>query len=313
MQRFTLRAISGLGWGLGFALGALGSGCFSAELDDRLGGVFACEDRGDDVCPEGMRCVDARCRIEDEVPLVAIVGPSDGDAIFDEVVPLRLDGNITLVPEGGEHVFGEGHAVITLDGVESTRLEGGDIARAFDIPPEGGLDVGLHRISVQLRRNDGEPYTHEGASANRLVFTTFEGDTEARVAIVSPWPGSEIAADVGSIEVTIATLNFRIGLDDKTGDGHAHIFSDEDPRLCAPDNDCTRDPAVYSAVFSPNTNDVNVGSSSLTLPTDGREELTISTMLVTRTHDAFDPANPDSDEGTATPVFDEVVVRRAAQ
>jgi hypothetical protein len=306
MQCSSIRSL------LGFGLGVLAGGCFSAELDERLGGVFACEQGGDDVCPEGMRCVDARCRIDEEIPVVEVVGPSDGDAIFDEVIPLRLAGNITLVPEGGEHVFGEGHAVIHLDGVERTRLEGGDLARAFDIPPEGGLEVGPHRISVELRRNDGLPYTHEGASANRLVFTTFDGDTQPRVAIVSPWPDSEIPADVGSIDVTIATLNFTIGLDDTTGDGHVHVFSDEDPPSCAPTNECTRDPSVYSAVFSPNDNDVNVGTSALTLPTDGRQDFTIATMLVTRTHNAFDPADPDSDEGTDTPVFDQVVVHRAA-
>lgn len=304
MRRCPLALSFGLGAGM------LAGGCFSAELDERLGDVFACEIGADDECPGGMRCVDARCRIEEDIPLIEVVGPDNGAAIDDVVLPLELDGNIALVPEGGEHVFGEGHVEIFLDGEEIARLETGNIARSFDIPPEGGVEVGPHRIAVRLVRNDGEPYTHEGASETRLVFAA---DDARRVAIVSPWPDSEIPADATSIEVTVATQHFTPGMPEGGGDGHIHIYSDEHPPECAPSNTCTRDPAIYTALFVADPDNPNVASGSVTLPVDGREEITISTMLVTDLHNAMDPDDPTIQTGTDDPIFDQVVVRRAAE
>lgn len=300
----------GILFGALWSVGALAGGCFSAELDPRLGDVFACEDGVDDECPDGMRCVDARCRIEEDIPIVEVVGPDNGAAIDDVVLPLELDGNIILVPEGGEHVFGEGHLEIELDGQQIARLEAGSLARSFDIPPEGGVEPGPHRIAVHLVRNDGVPYTHDGASATRLVFAA---DDQRRVAIVKPWPDSEIPADATSIEVTVATLNFTPGAPESGGDGHIHIFSDENPPECAPTNSCTRDPAVYSALFGGDPEQPNVASGSVTLPIGAGGEITISTMLVTDLHNALDPVDPTIQTGTADPIFDQVVVRRAAE
>lgn len=296
----------------GAGLGLLLAGCFSAELDDTLGDAFACEPGDDAACPEGMQCIVDRCQRDADVPFVDIVSPTNGQEFTPgSIVSLGLDGSVDLKAEGGEHVFGEGHLVILVDGEEQARLEAGTLAGTnLDLDVGAASSAGAHRIAVELRRNDGEPYIHEGAKATRLIWAR---DDRVRVAIVAPWPGSEIAADVDSVDVTVSFLNFTPGMPESGAAGHIHIFSDEDVPSCAPTNDCSRSPANYNALFALDEGDARTATGPLTLPADGREEITISAMLVTDLHNALDPDDATVQTGTQNPVFDEIVVLRPAE
>jgi hypothetical protein len=293
-------------------LGLLLAGCFSAELDPTIGDAFACEPDAAGACPEGMQCVVDRCQRDADVPFVEILSPSNGqDFAPGSIISLALGGRVSLEREGGEHVFGEGHVVIVVDGEEQSRLEAGTLAGTnLDIDVGDPTSVGAHRIAVELRRNDGRPYTHEGAKATRLIWAR---DEQIRVAIVTPWPGTEIADDVDSIDVTVSFLNFTPGMPESGAAGHIHVFSDEDVLACAPANDCSLSPSNYNALFNLDTDDGRTATGPLTLPNDDRTEITISAMLVTDSHNVLDPDDPTLQTGTSNPVFDEVVITRAAE
>lgn len=178
---------------VGLALAGLGlGGCFSADFDADLSGVYYCQSDSD--CESAERCDLFRC-VNDEGPQLEIRGPEeDGDAV-DFGMPslnLTLRGSGIELVEGSQRVEGEGFLRVSIDGeVVGDRIVGGDLeespglAEAVDI---SGLAAGAHRIRVQAFYSDESPYENPGATAERLFFLD---DGQVHVAILEPAPGSQ--------------------------------------------------------------------------------------------------------------------------
>jgi hypothetical protein len=204
---------------------SLAAACFTTNLDPNRPGVFACE--GADDCPGDQRCINRVCEIED-APTVELARPEHLSSFapaeniaFD--IELAIKG-LTLVDpdETDEHVFGEGHIRLVLDGEPLPHVTNeSDLAFVREIRG----DPGPHRISATIHRNDGIAYDHAEAQSNRLLWVD---DGEPHVAITVPWP-----LDAFPIEATdpflvaIETINFDlrdpVTVDQLEGFGHAHI------------------------------------------------------------------------------------------
>ena len=232
------------------AAALLAGGCFSAALDEQAAGAFACgKDAGDAPCPDGQTCSNGRCELDDTIPRVAISSPGNGALLgfspdlgstvaqtFNFAV---VGGPFELVDSGGtgEHVFGEGHIVVAIDGQEQAIITSGSPGGGVDVAVEIPNRVGAHRFSVELRRNDGTRYDHDGGAGRHLFW--FEDDVP-RVAFTKPWPGDTFPLDATRIDVEIGVVNFAI---DRAGTasvfrrGHAHIHYDDPFPECPDSND----------------------------------------------------------------------------
>jgi hypothetical protein len=218
---------------------ALATGCFTAELDPDRGGVFACESETD--CPQGHTCINTVCENED-APVVSILSP---EPLFpfphtdNPSLPVAFNvsaSNLRLVDPStaSEHVFGEGHIQIELDGKVISTLTSGPISGGIPDTLDVENTPGGHRLSAIILRNDGRPYDHERAREN-LLFWIDDGNPQ--VAITVPWPGTSFPLDsTGPVFIAIEALNFT--LNDPSNrpkeplSGHAHAHYDVMLRGC---------------------------------------------------------------------------------
>lgn len=238
------------------------SGCYSAELDPAIAGAFACDaaDPEADPCPDGLACVNGRCETEADLPSVLVLSPENEESLstpapHDQAagtstlsLTLRIQGRLDLVSSSmsTEHVFGEGHVVVFVDGEEQNTVDSGSISASTPVEITVDAKPGPHRIRLQIRRNDGLDYDHEGAAATRLFWLENDATRGQRpyVAFKTPWPGAHFDLEAPNVEIELATLNFELaeaGNGSVDGRGHSHIYYDGDFPACTLDEECDED------------------------------------------------------------------------
>lgn len=257
-----------------FAVSAgLVGGCFSTDLDPDAVGAFACgENAGNADCPTGQACSNGRCQDIDVLPTIAISGPDPtvapmfdatlGDEI-DEVLLFGVPQAFTLVDPAAnsEHVFGEGHISVSVDGDEVATITSGTIAGGREVGISIGNEVGAHRLSVRLMRNDGDAYDHQGARDNNLYWLR---DGQPRIAVTKPWPGDRFSLDEQELEIEVGVIDFEVvppGGADTPRLGHAHVHYDAPFPECPEESACDSDYMVI-------TDTPIEGSGGLTRPND---------------------------------------------
>ncbi len=291
--------------GVGFAA----SGCFTAEFDPDLANVFACE--SDEACIEGESCVADRCRADEDLPRVALVEDPDTPArvfeVLNSTVTLTLEGNLDVVAQGSDPVFGEGFFQVKLDDVVLAEIDNQALdGFSLDFPVQSNAPI--QRLAVTLFQSDGTPYTHAGAKATGLTVDATV--TDAMVSIITPWPGDTVVpSEDGTIDVEVRTFNFDPQLidadkdgepDGTAGDGHIHIYNDGLLPSCASANTCSLSVDNYRPFTSE--------AGSMPVP-DGVTELTVGALLVNALHCPYvDGADLSVCEGAPSPVFDQISV-----
>lgn len=302
------------------------AGCYATEVDPTLTSVFACNQKDDD-CPNAQRCVNHRCEDEEIVPRITITEPEDEFRFNDAPLPvpgmppprrqlvMQFSGELELVAadSGAEHVFGEGHVVISIDGEEQAIVDSGNIGTPLPLMVDVAHQPGPHRITAQAMRNDGTPYDNPQATGTRLFWIQSEL-VEARrpfVAIKSPWPGSSVQLDDTTVDVELSTINFdmRAPLDDAEnadGVGHAHIYYDQ----LFPD--CLMDPLCDGGYIGV------VGESLVVpapLPESAPQAITLTAVLRQIGHDPYRfpfGCEPVLDDPVVCePVTDTITINRA--
>ncbi|MEM7153443.1 MAG: hypothetical protein AAF799_11415 [Myxococcota bacterium] len=306
------------------------TGCFTTELDPDLGGVFACTvTEGEDDCPAGLSCVNERCEAIEDLPSLAIPNPEDEEPLSTPAVDfvdnggetiditMTVQGQLNLVDSssGADHVFGEGHIVVFVDGVENQIIDSGGVSAPQAITVQVDSTPGPHRLSVQARRNDGIDYDNEGSLATRLFWLESDSSVSPRpfVAIKTPWPGTTYGLDATATEVTIATLNFDQVVPGDTaieGSGHSHIYYEDEFPACVDDALCD---GGYITVF-PAFDDITVASEGL-LPSSSEGTATLTAVLRNINHGLY--AIPFGCErgvdDDCEPVLETITLNRVAQ
>lgn len=334
MSRRSLPALAVTG--LCLTAGLLGSGCYTAQLDPDLGGVFSCEsdqdDGGDDeACPSGQACVNERCEDAEAVPALFVLNPEDEDSVIrDDVIdmlmmgqmpgaPLELtiniQGSLELVPASAEAepVFGQGHVRVTIDGNDegATTIDTGSIDGSTQVTVSVPPLAGPHRIVLQAFRNDGVAYDNPEATATRLFWLENTVARRPFVAIKSPWPGTRFGRDRETIDIELATNEPAFvfvdpASDRQAGRGHGHVHYGAMFPRCVEETECDEG---YLGV---------VGASlegSILLPESFEQDATLSVVLRHIDHTPYgipfecDPTQP----GPINPcmaVFETIEIRR---
>lgn len=225
------------------ASAVLATGCFAADLDTDVSGVFVCE--VDMECPLGQGCIDNLCRdYEEQVgPSVEILDPPML-GVFDPgtaSIPVSVRGSnleLSAVDSDGPSV---GYIEVYLDGVlvdaiTEGSLEDGVQLQGLNAPEEPGL----HHIVLAARHLDGERFENDESEAH-IAFWIDNG--EEQVGILRPAPGSRVQLGTDQLEVEIAALNFTfvnpgfIGPSEteRSHEGYVHLFVDADVPGCLPE------------------------------------------------------------------------------
>lgn len=311
------------------ALGSvLGSGCYTAQLDPDLVGLFACDRDDEDAgCPPGQACVNERCEDADAVPSLVVLNPEDEAHVTGPVLevpmsgplgpPIMLDlglrGSLQLVPrdEQADHELGQGYIVVIIDGQEQRTIDRGSVAAPMAVPIEVTPVAGPHRIVLQAHRNDGIPYDNPEATATRLFWLENELTEGSRpyVAIKSPWPGTVVAADA-DVQVEVAALNFELldpGGARQERQGHAHVFYDQRFPECGQDPTCDE---LYLGVT-----DAAGLTEPFELPPSSAPTSTLTAGLRHNDHTSYGfPMGCDPTTGPpdlCQPIFETIELRRA--
>jgi hypothetical protein len=288
----------------------LGTGCFTADLDPDKTGVFAC--MGDDDCSGDDVCVNQRC--ETEVQTVEIRNPEDEDT-FDIMdappdmpreISVTIAGTLELVAPSGdaEHVSGEGHIAVFVDGMEVNPITSGPFSAGILVPIQVVNRPGPHRVAIQARRNDGADYDNPGARATRLFWID---DGTPQVAIKSPWPNTSFGLESEIITFQVTSLRVMLvppmaeGMIDPTR-GHTHVYYDETFPSCLMDPQC--DPN-YIAIGEARNTDLMA-----TIPGSAEGNATLTAVLrnVDHTLYRFDPDGAGPMEERA--ILDTITVLR---
>jgi hypothetical protein len=292
-------------------------GCFTAELDAALVGVYACSDAPDGACPDGLQCINGRCESADASPTVKVNSPEDIEDIgLGEIaagqrreIEVILQGSLELTPKGGDHVFGQGYYEVSID--DETPIE-------IDEGPDSGLlrqtlsfdnTVGAHRVNVRAVRNDGIPYDVEGATASRLFFVG-DGVTPL-LGLKRPLPGQTFPLEDAQASVEAAVINFALRPADPLGEvavgvGHVHLYYDKVIETCILDTlGCDKE---YLTTIV-NADDPN---SVMDLPDSPSGTFKVSAVLRNVDHSLyfFDPTPDMPDSGDERTVIDEVDIVR---
>ncbi len=208
---------------------ALVMGCYTAELDPDRPGVYRCSFA--ESCPPNLACIDGTCETPSDgsetegtgpVPMLSIETPSDLQ-VFSQGGPdsfqVTITGSdLTLVAQNGEHVPGQGHIVVAVDGRDALTITNGELSTGVDTMIELPTGGGVHRVHVRARRNDGNAYTNPEAQALRTFWLD---DGQPHVAIKAPWPNSEIGLTKGPVDlqVEVGVINFAA-----VSGGHVHVY-----------------------------------------------------------------------------------------
>ncbi|MEM6993423.1 MAG: hypothetical protein AAF721_23115 [Myxococcota bacterium] len=312
---------------------ALAPGCFATDLDAAAADVFACgKDAGDAPCPENQTCSLGRCRADERLARIAIDGPPDGGsapfapdagATHQTTLQLSVDGEFELVDPttNREHVFGQGHIVVAIDGMELTPITSGVLSGGREITIQIPNVVGAHRLSAELRRNDGERYDHEEGVARNLFWLA---DGTPRVAVTNPWPGEAFSLEEQAIDVEVGVIDFEItpgGAAPELRRGHAHVHYD-DPFPECPERDDGCDGGYIVIADTPRDNVGNFGqpgeSNIAELPVESSpRDVEITAILRHVDHGPYRlPDMADGMDGFMFPplegavVFDTITIQR---
>lgn len=106
----------------------------------------------------------------DPVPVIAINAMPDAKSGFNLSITAT---NFRFTPESvnGDHVPGEGHGHLYVDGIKTARLYG----PWFHV---AGLEPGEHTLSVTLNANDHRVYAHNGVSISDTVTVSVPGEID---------------------------------------------------------------------------------------------------------------------------------------
>ena len=288
---------------------ALATGCFTADLDPDKVGAFSCLDA--DECPEGRMCINGRC--ETEGPSVEIRNPEDED-LFDvedaapdmpRPIMVTIAGSLELAPASDEHVSGEGHVAVFVDGVEAMTVTSGTFSAGLTVMIEVVNRPGPHRVAIVARRNDGVDYDNAEASTTRLFWID---DGTPQVAVKAPWPNKVFGLDTQVIDYAVTSLRVDLvppmaeGMIDPAR-GHVHIYYDKPFPSCLMDPMC--DPN-YIAI-----GEARGVELMATIPNSAETEATLTAVLRNVDHSLYQ-FDPDGDGPmVARPILDTVKIVRA--
>jgi hypothetical protein len=288
---------------------ALATGCFTADLDPKKTGAFSCVEADD--CPEGRMCINARC--ETEGPSVEVRNPEDEDLfpVMDappdvpRPIMVTIAGTLELVEPSDEHVSGEGHLALFVDGEEVDTITSGPFSAGMTVAIDVVNRPGPHRVAIVARRNDGVDYDNAEARFTRLFWID---DGTPQVAVKAPWPNSSFPLDSEVIEYQVTSLRVELvppmaeGMIDPTR-GHVHIYYDKIFPACLMDPAC--DP-----------NYIAIGEARgvplmATIPNSAETETTLTAVLRNVDHSLY-LFDPDGDGPMMErAIFDTVRIVRA--
>ena len=231
--------------------------------------------------------------------LSVVPDSSSGVNVFADVSGFRF------APENAsaDHVPGEGHAHIEVDGVKVARVYG----PAFHL---GGVEPGTYEVSYVLAANTHDIYTNDGEplSVTATVVVPEPDDTghshgeselrewdgsaqpEVTVSVVKdPKAGWNLIAEVSGFELTPQA----VGGEHVPGEGHAHIYVDG--RKLA---------RVYASAF--HIEELPAGELTIEYRLSGNDHVEYdvagSTTITVSEEDGVAPADEMSGEGHATEV-----------
>ncbi len=308
------------------ALGAMAlGGCYTVDFDPTSGGAFVCSlaDEGD--CPGGLTCVNGRCEDEGALPSLSVLSPEDEIVLETSAtivggadpyaLSIRIQGSLDLIgaTAGEDHVFGQGHVAVFVDGEEQTIVDEGGIGSSTRVDVEILNNVpGAHRIALQARRNDGVDYDNDGALATRLFWLENELEVGQRpfVAIKSPWPHTVFSTDDEDVAVELTTRNFTLMPPNTTqndAQGHSHVYYETTWPDCVLEVEgCDKD---YLGVVGADGN-----GTIFTAPASGEQTATITAVLRHIDHFPYGfpfQCDPATEFDQCGPIFDEVTVIRS--
>lgn len=296
------------------ALGAVAmTGCYGAELDPALPGVFACE--VDDDCPGDNRCDGQVCLEPDVLPTAKLLSPEDGTRLDAGPSTISVQGTLTLVAPGVPVVPGEGYLEVSVGGATRQLTEGDlSVGLAVDLMELVGANEvarrGGHRVRLRAFRSDGTPYGNPEA-INREVYWVTPEANETLVTFLQPWPDEALSTAAGPVAVELATLNFAFNEANGVvtgGNGHAHVhYADMLPE-CTEDVDC--DPGYIAIVAPTSGNTGNSLAAEVNFPAGTESMVELSVVLRNNDHSPYRiPFNPP-DPSVGSPVFDTIIIRR---
>ncbi len=176
---------------------------------------------------------------------IAAIQAAQGMSVALRIEPDAVDGvNITVLPAGftfapqhvnSDHIPGEGHAHLYVDGVKVTRLYGPHYHLA-------GLAPGEHEIRVTLNANTHAAYAHGDRPVETAQMVTIAEGEHAHGAGMDDGPveapegmtvalHAEADAPGGAVNIRIDAEGFtftpeRVNGDHAAGEGHADVYVD---------------------------------------------------------------------------------------
>lgn len=154
------------------------------------------------------------------IPLVNVALPAEGAVLERGNTPVSFSvAGFDLLPTRGEaDLFGEGHAIVKVDGVFR------DWVIDPALPVEAtGLAAGAHTLQIELVTNSGQPLSPPvQTEVNVTVPATAPGVYFDRSVAAVPW-------DSAVLPIQLATSNFLLAEPDGTGlpiagVGHWHLY-----------------------------------------------------------------------------------------
>jgi len=291
-------------------VGLLGlAGCYSAELDPEVAGVYVCE--ADIDCALGQVCGGGVCRPEGE-PLGPALEVTDPPLLHvfpqgSSNLPISIGGSHLQLTSQESEVLDAGYIEVYVDGALVDAVTDGDLEEGIDLDalamPQTG---GLHHLVISARHLDGQRFDNPESEAH-LAFWVDDG--AEHVGILSPAPAARVEQDLREVRVEVAALNFTFvnpgflppGQNIEPSLGYVHLFIDADVPGCLPT--CNYD--YQTSIIPPGLARVNrlIAERSLVLP----EGLgTVHLQIVAQT-----PGNTPyyRDESNSDLVYDDVPIQ----
>jgi hypothetical protein len=164
----------------------------------------------------------------------------DAPADMPRPISVTIAGSLELVQPTDEHVSGEGHIAVFVDGVEATTITSGTFSAGLTVMIDVVNRPGPHRVAIVARRNDGIDYDNPEARFTRLFWVD---DGTPQVAVKSPWENTVFGLDTQVITYSVTSLRVELvppmaeGMIDPAR-GHVHIYYDEQFPGCLMDPQC---------------------------------------------------------------------------
>lgn len=170
-------------------------------------------------------------------PSIAITSPAAQSTVTSDTIPVTVSVNgfnVECSDVGKPGKPGQGHIHAMIDGMTMAQMSNLYCGTSFEISGVG-LKKGLHRIAVTLASDD-----HMDLPKPAMVSFDYEPTqvkplpapihpTKARVSIVSPKSGAEVAR---TFDLTVAVNDFNLSCDlegkpNVAGYGHLHVFASQ--------------------------------------------------------------------------------------